>query len=515
MSSSQGGHVGDDALIVSRRNSTGSGNGSGGRRSSSAAAAGAKKHQVLSAIDIAAEAVHRQFDFQDVEEAREHLKRELQTVRKNSKLQLEKRGARIFSLGELERFVADTKNEVGVRTLIDRNEMNRLTTYSRSQLRKRLCEFYTEDSIQPLTKKYMMKLLRDKYEEDMEETQKLRDNYIFRELNCRDLSLDGSREERIQRLRDAMEIEVATFAKEESELKRELDEASAFTTREEIQRQAGLIRKDILKEQLKVLGLNFHERAGTPPYEVAQIYMFRLELYLAVIEKAQLRSADLNPHNLTSEELEKEMKKRRLHIPDSSGDRPDTEEWHDRVSRLNLALIEDKKKGPVKYDWGSAWFDRDDLTALTREQVIAELESLDAWSPIVSAMTEDELRERLAESLIARSNKAVEDTLRNELKPFGKDKIRGDTHRLFRCLERVYWEHLANTTPGSPRTTGGAAGAHPPSPWTPSPQKPPEDGTAAINEATSETPPKLGGVLAQVAKNLLGTFNTITHLNSP
>lgn len=420
---------------------------------------------MLSAIDIAAESVHRQFDFQDLEEAREHLKRELQTVRKNSKLQLEKRGVRIFSLDELERFVADTKNEVGVRTLIDRNEMNQLTALSRPQLRKRLCEFYTEDSIQPLTKKYMMKLLKDKYEEDMDETLKLRDNYIFRELNCRNLSLDGSREDRIQRLRDTMKIEVESFDNEESELKREMDEAAAFTTLEEIQKQIGLIRKDILKEQLKVLGLNFHERTGTPPYEVAQIYMFRLELYLAVIEKAQLRSTELNPHNLTTEELEKEMKKRRLHIPDSIGERPDTEEWHDRVSRLNLALIEDKKKGPMKYDWGSAWFDRDDLTALTREQIRSELESLDALTPLATAMTEDQLRERLAESLIERSNKAVEDTLRTELKPFGKDKIRGDKGRLFRCLERVYWEHLANSALGSPRA------GQSPIPWTPSPRK--------------------------------------------
>lgn len=107
----------------------------------------------------------------------------------------------------------------------------------------------------------------------------------------------------VQRLQDAMKIEVKTFEKEESELKREVDEVSALTTLDEIQKQVGLIRKDILKEQLKVLGLHFNERTGTSPYHVAQIYMFRLELYLAVIEKAQLRSAELNPHNLTTEEV--------------------------------------------------------------------------------------------------------------------------------------------------------------------------------------------------------------------
>lgn len=86
-------------------------------------------------------------------------------------------------------------------------------------------------------------------------------------------------------------------------------------------------------------------------------------------------------------QLTEELEKRSIALPEKlAGSFSSQDEiWHENVSRLNLAVIEDIKKGPVKYDFGSAWFNPDDLTSMPRGSFLV-FHGHDGWHVRVPAV---------------------------------------------------------------------------------------------------------------------------------
>lgn len=107
-----------------------------------------------------------------ISEVKKHLDFIVSSRFQNTRLKLERLGARIFSIAELENALSEA--DVGVRTFADADKLESIPRMSKAELVDSLCLFYFRDSLEQLERKQLMKLLQEKLHDDIKDAQTLR-----------------------------------------------------------------------------------------------------------------------------------------------------------------------------------------------------------------------------------------------------------------------------------------------------------------------------------------------------
>lgn len=103
---------------------------------------------------------------------RENLRLLLATTFQNRRFVLQRRGARVFSVDELDRMLSE--QDLGLRTFVDDEEVLVLHTYPRPRLVQLLSAYYTAEALEPLQKDFLVQLLLEMREHDLADAALLR-----------------------------------------------------------------------------------------------------------------------------------------------------------------------------------------------------------------------------------------------------------------------------------------------------------------------------------------------------
>eukprot|EP01083_Nonionella_stella_P273227 926770_1 len=375
----------------------------------------ASPHRVTSVADIAFENAQTEFEPLTAEQARDRLKFLISTEMKNTRLELEKRGVRIFTDEELEKFVG--KELIGPKTLISVDDLKNLRSLLKGEIIEHLSPFYTMESLLQLSKDSLVDLLENKGLKDIAECKRMCRISIAKELALRNLPKTGNYTQMVGRLRVALRAEKAQHRRDEAALAKALADLERKHDRRAVEMMLAQRQREIWIRQLEAHKLCTDAPLYASRLSMSRLYAFRLELVKAVRERARLKMAEVQPQHMSCKELLREMDKRRIAVPSQAMQHAHTRDqvWRERVSRLSLAVVEDIDKSPERFEFGASYWGSLDVVTMSQDQLEKELHRTGMPAARIHALTYRERVGALSVRLRRRHEELVLATLSSEV----------------------------------------------------------------------------------------------------
>lgn len=295
------------------------------------------------------------------------------TLLPNSILDLEKAGARLSSVKELDRFFGG--DNIGIRFLVDEKDIKGNRDLIEETLRK-----YVDGSLmKSLADEDLSNLMSECFAEDRKDALRVKQNLVAKELSIRGMDVHGNLDKQLAALRKRIESE---------EKSSESCESTTPTS--------GM---DVLKKGLCYrLGC-----VGLPENGTLEELAMRLEMWRLLHRMCKVKFADVDLRAMKNEEIIQALAERNI-IMTNADNRATIAE------RLQHAWTEESNKFPLRYEYGSTAIDVEELDELEPAWVAFMAESLDPKLKHVGYVVQLSLLKQL---IVRQSEFAMVETLKD------------------------------------------------------------------------------------------------------
>jgi hypothetical protein len=275
----------------------------------------------------------------------------------NSRLRIERQGARITRPEELDRLLDG--EELGLRTFADADKLQAAHDMSHAELFEQLKQFYTEDSLHFLPTEQLCHLWQEKMKEDMQDAATKLEHLIHSEMFVRDLVPVSDLSICASMLRDALAAENKQYEREDKKLKLLKSKIESNTDITKLRTNLEQEHSALLQQELRLSGLDFDVTGSH------RELVFRFKLWKQIQHRALITLSQVKPEQLTDAQLLEQFNEYKLALPIRfEQDHSAGEVRHEMEQRVARSLLEDLQKGAMKYEFGCKFLCLDELHSM-------------------------------------------------------------------------------------------------------------------------------------------------------